>query len=146
MTEPPAALGRRVAQELMVSGASADVRPLADKLGVEIVTLDSPPPAQPGLRSEYQPSPPRIILYRTAIARVGAGARTPTCGSRVPPATPHQIEDLHIAHELFHHLQATHRLARLSVAEEEEAAHAFAREVVRSWADPQARPGEQSTA
>jgi hypothetical protein len=106
-------------------------------LGVEVLTLDSPPPAQPGLRSEYQPSPPRIVLYGSALVRA------PTCGSRVqpsqprllrrsrrPPATRCQIEDLHIAHELFHHLQATHRFAPLTLAEEEEAAHAFAEEML----------------
>jgi hypothetical protein len=121
------------------------VRALAEHLGVEVLTLDSPPPAQPGLRSEYQASPPRIILYRTAIA-VGRACPRPPLAVRVQgdcPLTPRQVEDLHIAHELFHHLQATRRFAPLSLAQEEEAAHAFAEELLGLPFDPREIRSEQ---
>jgi hypothetical protein len=126
MKEGPAALGRRVARELLAVGRAFPrpplcVRTLANHLGIEVLTHDSPAPVQPGLHCEYQPCPPRIILYASAVA-VG---RALPC----PPHAAGQLEDLHIAHEIFHHLQAAHRFAALSLAEEEEAAHAFAREV-----------------
>jgi len=128
MSEDAAALGRRVARELATDWVGPDLRALAEQLGVAVLTRDSPPPAQAGLRAEYQASPPRIVLYASAIAAGRVCLPAPFL-PRVQGSyalTPRQCEDLHIAHELFHHLRAVHRFAPLTLSEEEEAARAFA--------------------
>jgi hypothetical protein len=116
------ALGRRVARRYVVRGVRPDVHELAKELGVQISEQQNPPPAQPGLRSEYRPQPPQIILYREPLdqlaAAIHANQRFDLLSCR--------MDDLHIAHELFHHLEAGGRFGPLRPDEIEAAAHAFA--------------------
>jgi hypothetical protein len=122
----PKALGRRVARRFIKRGKRPEVKALAAQLGVSVVEQEAPPPAQPDLRSEYRPSPPRIILYRDPLDQLDAAVRV---GQRFDMIR-HKVEDVHIAHELFHHLQSGNRFGPLYPEEEEEAAHAFAQELL----------------
>jgi hypothetical protein len=83
------------------------------------------------LRSEYRTEPPRIILYRqpieAAFAALPAGRRLIARGA---------FDDVHIAHELFHHLESASRVRKLSREQSERAAHAFARELLDLPFDP----------
>jgi len=125
-------VGRRAARCLKALGERPDVRTLAASMGIAIVERASPPPAQPGLRSEYRPSPPRIILYRKAIAyladKVASSSHRMMLGC--------DLEEVHIAHELFHHLESEQGLGRLGREETEKAAHAFAQEMLDLPFDP----------
>jgi len=128
----PQPLGLRAARRLKRTGEQSDVRVLAAQMGVEIVEREAPPPAQPRLRSEYQPDPPRIILYRNPIDELAEALRA---DERLSAASC-DLDEVHIAHELFHHVERTERLGPLAVAEAEEAAHAFARELLGLDFDP----------
>jgi hypothetical protein len=122
----PGDLGRRIARRFIQRGIRPTAPDLAQQLGVPVVEEQAPPPAQPGLRSEYQPSPPRIVIYRDPIdlltGSIHAGQHFGMLRCRA--------EDVHIAHEIFHHLQAGGRFGPLRPEEEEEAAHAFAQELL----------------
>ena len=122
MKVDPPALGRRVASRYTIHERRPDVFRLAKELGVDIVEVENPPPAQPGLRSEYRPDPPQIILYRDPLdqlmAAIHANQRFDLLAIR--------MDDLHIAHELFHHLEKGGRFGPLRPEEIETAAHAFA--------------------
>jgi hypothetical protein len=120
------ALGRRVARRLIVG----DIRPgpgeLAEQWGVAIVHREAPPPAQPRLRSEYVAEPARITLYTDTIDALGAAIRA----SQRFDMMRCSLAELHIAHELFHHLEFGERFGNLTPDEVEAAAHAFARELL----------------
>jgi hypothetical protein len=104
---------------------------MAEHWGIAIHERRSPPPAQPRLRSEYRADPPGIILYHDAIDALHATLRTdPSCTT-----TRREMEEVHIAHELFHHLEADGRVASLPRDESERAAQAFARELLGIPAD-----------
>lgn len=127
-----AALGTRLARRFRSNGARPEVAALATRLGVEIVIRDVPPPAQPRLRSEYQPEPPRIILYRAPIDSLAVAA---SADPRFEIERS-ELDELHVAHELYHHLERVGQAARMSLAETEKAAHAFARELLGLSFDP----------
>ena len=122
----PAALGRRVARRFIKRGKRPEVKALAEQVGVRVVEQEAPPPAQPGLRSEYRPCPPRIILYRDPLDQLDAVVRVDQRFDMLRS----NVDDVHIAHELFHHLQHGDRFGPLYPEEEEEAAHAFAQELL----------------
>lgn len=129
---PPAdarELGRRAARQLLSQGERTSPLALAAQAGVAIEERRAPPPAQAGLRSEYQPRPPRIVLYREPLSRLAAVLRAR------PGRAPSEAElvALHIAHELCHHLEADGRFGRLTRQESETAAHAFAAELCGLW-------------
>ena len=120
-------LARRAAEELAVKRPGLRPSECALQLGIEVVESSSPPPAQPGLRSEYTATPPRITLYVHSL-------RTPSPEIHTAEGKPISFEclsELHVAHELFHHLEMAGRFGLLTGAESEEAAHAFARRLVR---------------
>ncbi len=122
----PAALGRRVARRFFKMGERPPVRAVAEELGVRIVEEETPPATQPNLRAEYRPSPPCIVLYRDPLDRLAAAVHAL---QRFDMLACH-VDDVHIAHELFHHLQHDGRFGPLRPEEEEEAAHAFAQELL----------------
>ena len=122
----PASLGRRVAQRFLRGGQRPEVKALAEKMGAKVMEQESAPPAQPGLRSEYRKSPPSIILYRDPLDHLSAAIHARQRFDMLR----HTVEDVHIAHELFHHLQSDGRFGPLHPEEEEEAAHAFAQELL----------------
>jgi len=130
--EDPAALGRRVAGRYIARGVRPGVAALAAQLGVEIVVREAPPPAQPRLRSEYQADPPRITLYRDPID-VLAGA---IHANQRFDMLACNLDEVHIAHELFHHLEFGGRFGPLDREEVETAAHGFAAELLGLTFDP----------
>ncbi|UCC68852.1 MAG: hypothetical protein JSV79_02695 [Armatimonadota bacterium] len=133
----PEVLGLRAARRLRPTGERPDVRALAAQAGVEVVERQVPPPAQPRLRSQYQPDPPRIILYRNPIDELAEAA---SARERLSTAEC-DLYEVHIAHELFHHLERAERLGPLAAAEAEEAAHAFARGLLGLDFDPRELSG-----
>lgn len=120
-------LARRAADQLAVARPGLTPSECALQLGIEVVESSSPPPAQPGLRSEYTAAPPRITLYLR-------GLRSPVSEIQTAEGEPTSfkfLRELHIAHELFHHLEMAGRFGSLTRTESEKGAHAFARRLVR---------------
>jgi len=105
---------------------------LAAQLGVEIVVREAPPPAQPRLRSEYQADPPRITLYRDPIDVVAGAIHA----NQRFDMLACNLDEVHIAHELFHHLEFGGRFGPLAREEVEAAAHGFAAELLNLTFDP----------
>ncbi len=132
MTPDPAALGRRAAAPYLAREVRPSPRELAQELGVEVMERPAPPLAQPGLRAEYQAAPPRITLYRASLDRLAAAIQaSPRAELRAC-----DLEEVHIAHEVFHHLEFGGRLGPLRPAESEQAAHAFAQALCDLPFDP----------
>jgi hypothetical protein len=125
VSDDPASLGRRIARRYPGCGGRAELRELAAQLGIEVAEAQAPPPAQPGLRAEYQAHPPRITLYLAVIARL--------CPSLSEEC---DLVAVHLAHELFHHLESARSLPSLPPAASEAAAHAFVRELCGLSFDP----------
>lgn len=126
MAEGLGTLGQRVARRFIVRGVRPKPSDLAAELGVQIVREASPPPAQPNLRSEYRADPPRIILYCDPIDELAVAIHL---NQRFDMMNC-DLEEVHIAHELFHHLEFGQRFGPLDPEEIEAAAHEFTREVM----------------
>ena len=128
----PTELGRRVAARYISRGVRSSAAALAAQLGVEVTVREAPPPAQPRLRSEYQADPPRITLYRDPIdvltAAIHANQRFDMLAC--------DLDEAHIAHELFHHLEFGGRFGPLAREEAEAAAHGFVAELLDLTFDP----------
>jgi hypothetical protein len=105
---------------------------MAADLGVQIIEREAPPPAQPQLRSEYQGQPPRITLYRDPLDSLAAAVHA----NQRFDMLACDLDSLHIAHELFHHLESGQRSGPLQAHEVEAAAHAFAQELLGASFDP----------
>ncbi|MBN1460365.1 MAG: hypothetical protein JXA57_12580 [Armatimonadetes bacterium] len=122
---------QRAAEELVRAHPTLTPSECALQLGIELVKSPSPPPAQPGLRSEYTAAPPRITLYTQ-------GLRAPSSDIHTAAGKPISFEflrELHVAHELFHHLEMLGHFGALTRAESEKGAHAFADYLVRLTLD-----------
>ena len=126
MAEDAVALGRRVARHLIIEDVKPTPSRLASELNVEIIRKESPPPAQCGLRSEYCADPPQIILYLEPINELRASIQANQHLDRMCC----DLEEVHIAHELFHYLEFTADFGPLPRAEAEAAAHAFTQELM----------------
>lgn len=99
-----------------------DIRTLAADAGVSIELSDLGDWGAATLVSEYEPGGPRIAINERAIDRY----RTACGGSS--SCDVRSFIDFAIAHELYHHREATGQIAKLaSHAEREAAADAFAR-------------------
>lgn len=126
MAEGLGGVGRRVAQRFIFR----DVRPkpsrLAEEMGVDIVREGSPPLAQPRLRSEYRSEPARIILYCDPIDALAVAIHADQRFDMMNC----DLMEVHIAHELFHHLEFGERFGPMTPEEVEEAAHEFSRELL----------------
>jgi len=122
MIDDPTELGRRVARRFIVKGVRPGVKDLAAQLGVEIDERPEPPPAQPNVRSEYDPNQPRIILYRDPIDTLAAAVHA----NQRFDILACNLDDVHIAHELFHHIECGQRFGPLRPEEVEAAAQGFA--------------------
>jgi hypothetical protein len=130
------ALGRRVAQRFMPRGLRPKASDLAAQMKVEVVLRETPPPAQSasgGLRSEYTSTPPRITIYTDPITSLAAAIHA---NQRFDMMRCDLVE-LHIAHELFHHLESGQRFGPLTRDEVEAAAHAFAKELLGADFEPE---------
>jgi len=132
MIDDARALGRRLARRFIVQGVRPEVRQIAAEMGVGIEEQEGPPPAQPRLRSEYQAEPSRIILYRDPIDSLAAAIHA----NQRFDMLACDLDGVHIAHELFHHLEFGQRFGPLNSEEVEEAAHAFAQELLDLKFDP----------
>jgi hypothetical protein len=131
-------LGRRVARRFIERGPRPKPSDLAAEMNVEVIHLGSPPSAQPRLRSEYtarpgsagfslpRPAAPRITLYTDSITALANA----THASQRFDMMRVDLTELHIAHELFHHLESGQRFGPLTREEVETAAHAFAKELM----------------
>lgn len=109
------------------------MRELAAQMGVEVTEQPAPPLAQPGLRSEYQQRPPRIVLYRDAIDTLAAAVHA----NQRFDMLACNLDEVHIAHELFHHLEAGQRFGPLRQEEVEAAASGFTRTLLDLSFDPE---------
>jgi len=126
MAEDAVTLGRRVARRFIIEDDKPTPSRLATELNVEIIRVGSPPPAQRGLRSEYRADPPQIILYCNPINQLSASIQANQRSGRIC----YDLVEVHIAHELFHHLEFTAGFGPLPRAEAEVAAHAFTQELM----------------
>ncbi|MFB3881976.1 MAG: hypothetical protein ACE149_11985 [Armatimonadota bacterium] len=106
---------------------------LAAQMQVQVVFSEMPPPAQPTLRSEYAASPPRITVYTDPISSLGVAIHA---NQRFDMMRCDLVE-LHIAHELFHHVESGQRFGPLYPEEIEAAAHSFAKELLGADFEPQ---------
>ena len=122
MIGDPTDLGRRVARRFIVRGVRPAVRDLAAQMGITVAERPAPPPAQPDLRSEYQQNPPCITLYRDTIDMLAGAVHA----NQRFDMMACDLDDVHIAHELFHHLESGERFGPLRNDEVEAAAHGFA--------------------
>ncbi len=125
MKVDPEALGKRIAQRYILRGVRPNARELAEQLGVKIIVEDHPPQAQPGLRAEYRHEPPQIILYRDPLELLSGTMHAHQRFDLLACS----LEDVHLAHELFHHLEFGGAFGPLRPDEIETAAHAFAQEL-----------------
>jgi hypothetical protein len=137
MAEGGVALGRRVARRFMPRGLRPKPGELAAQMNVAVVLVESPPPAQPRLRSEYRADPPRIVLYADPISALGAAIHA----NQRFDMMRCDLAELHIAHELFHHLEQGGRFGPLTREEVEAAAHAFAKELMGLDFEPEELSG-----
>jgi hypothetical protein len=126
MAEDTAALGRRVARRFMPRGLRPKPSDLAAQMQVEILHVEAPPPAQPGLRSEYGATPPRIVVYTDPLSTLGVAIHA----NQRFDMMRCDLAELHIAHELFHHIESGQRFGPLTREEVEAAAHSFAKELL----------------
>ena len=124
-------LGARAAREFMTGGVRPRPRELAERLGIEIREVEAPPQAEPNLRAEYRGQPPQIILYRRPLNRLAEAIR-----AQGREDLGCEVEEVHIAHEVFHHLEFGGRFGQMRREEREAAAHAFARELCGLEFDP----------
>lgn len=125
-------LGRRFARRVQPHGEQLRPSDLAAQMKVRIERRTLPPPAQPHLRSEYSPAPPTITLYCDAISAVGAALHAQQRFDLLRS----DLEEIHIAHELFHHLEFVENAGPLTEEEVEQAAHAFVRALLALDFDP----------
>lgn len=116
------ALGKRIAQRYLLRGLPPNLRELAAQLGVQIIVQDHPPQAQPGLRAEYRHEPPQILLYRDPLELLSGALHA----NQRFDLLACNLEDVHLAHELFHHLEFGRRFGPLRPEEVEAAAQGFA--------------------
>ena len=126
MAEDTAALGRRVARRFMPRGLRPKPSDLAAQMQIEVVHVEAPPPAQPLLRSEYTSTPPRITIYTDPLSTLAVAIHADQRFDMMRC----DLAELHIAHELFHHIESGQRFGPLTSEEVEAAAHAFAKELL----------------
>jgi hypothetical protein len=138
MAEDTAALGRRVARRFMPRGVRPKPSELAAQMQVDILHVEAPPPAQPLLRSEYTACPgsagfslpgtarPRITIYTDPLSTLGVAIYA----NQRFDMMRCDLAELHIAHELFHHIESGQRFGPLTREEVETAAHSFAKELL----------------
>lgn len=132
------AVGQETAVALRNRYGELPVDALLDELGVAVVRVEDEQTIGPvRLRARYLTAPPRIELFMAGLRELQQ-----QCEGEV---TPELVVDLVLAHELFHHLEATsigrlaqrYRVTTLGIgpfavkagvpAASEIAAHAFAR-------------------
>ncbi|MBV8394059.1 MAG: hypothetical protein JOY81_12825 [Alphaproteobacteria bacterium] len=104
MTDP-AALGREAARQLRAQYGNVDIDTLAGLLGVTVEIVD----ADGGFGTvvvfaDYTPRPPRVRLYRPALAALDARL----AGYPDRDLLPQGTRPVFLAHELFHHWEALH--------------------------------------
>jgi|GEM_PF-70544 len=115
------AAGRAAAKSLRNRLGEKSPQQIAETLGLQIrwETKSECAPAGLVVRSEYRPEPPGIILYREPLQELAG-----LVASRRPDLMALDLEALHIAHEIYHFLEAG------GPADSETAAHAFVEELL----------------
>ena len=97
------ALADGIAEAANLRMRFADLSPeqIARALGVPVETSNADPMVGTLWRfAEYQPRPPRIVLYRRGLHPLERNARAAPLLGRATP------RDVFIAHELYHHIEA----------------------------------------
>ena len=97
--------GAATASELRKRFSGLSPRVIAREFQVTVTTTDDDPVVGSVWRfAEYRPRPPQILLYTCGLAPLEQGL------ARVPAARllgEASVEDVFIAHELYHHTEAT---------------------------------------
>ena len=97
--------GRRLARELHERTGGAAVAEIAQALALSIVrSAEDPQVGWRHRRSEYDPTRRQVTLYARAFVPLAELATRFGLGDVF---TPQAIEDLCLAHEIYHHLEAT---------------------------------------
>jgi signal peptidase II len=122
VTASPEAAGKAAAAALRKRFGDFSVWQLAEVLGLQIAREAKSECAPPGLvvRSEYLAEPPTIVLYSEPLQELAQ-----LVAAKCPELAGLDLEALHIAHEICHHLEAG------GPADSEAAAHAFVRELLQ---------------
>jgi hypothetical protein len=80
-------------------------RRIAGELRINVATIDDDPLVGTIWRfAEYRPRPPKILLYARGLAPLAQALARAPAARLLGDAT---IEDVFIAHELYHHLETT---------------------------------------
>jgi signal peptidase II len=115
------AAGRSAARALRDRYKDLSPQQLAETLGLQIQREIKSECAPPGLvvRSEYRCEPPTVVLYLEPLQELAG-----LVAARRPELAALDFEALHIAHEIYHFLEAG------GPADSETAAHAFVEELL----------------
>ncbi len=129
--EDAAEMGRRAAQQMRAHLGDLSLREMAAALGVEIQHKPLPPPGLSPLRvrSEYLSDSATVVLYDEPLRELSL-----LIAEKRPDLAGLNLEDLHIAHEIFHHLLFRRQARRGEESESrissEKAASVFAAELL----------------
>ena len=96
--------GTDTAQKLRTRFTGLSPEQIARGLGVPVEITDGDPMVGSIWRfAEYQPRPPRIVIYRRGLRPLERHLTGERAASLLDRATP---QDVFIAHELYHHIEA----------------------------------------
>lgn len=97
--------GARTAEGLRKRFPDSTLQQIACELDVRIVATDDDPLVSSVWRfAEYRPRPPRILLYSRGLAPLQRALGGPLASRLLGRAT---LQDVFIAHELYHHAETT---------------------------------------
>lgn len=97
--------GAAAAAELRMHFPGLSPRRIAGELAIKLATTDDDPQVGTIWRfAEYRPRPPQILLYARGLAPLAQALARAPVARLLGDAT---VEDVFIAHELYHHLEAT---------------------------------------
>jgi len=99
--------GTATARDFRKRFAGLSPREIADRLGIPVVAVDDDPMVASIWRfAEYRPRPPKIILYARGLEPLDRALSGNLASRMLGTAT---TEDVFVAHELYHHAEATRR-------------------------------------
>jgi hypothetical protein len=97
--------GAATAADLRTRFPGLSPRRIAGELGIPVATTDDDPLVGTIWRfAEYRPRPPKILLYERGLAPLEHALARAPAARLLGEAT---VGDVFIAHELYHHLEAT---------------------------------------
>jgi hypothetical protein len=97
--------GAATAADIRQRFSGLSPRQIAGELKIPVATIDDDPLVGTIWRfAEYRPRPPKILLYARGLAPLARALGRAPAARLLGEA---EIEDVFIAHELYHHLEAT---------------------------------------